>query len=85
MRSPPWIPDVTEDKGSLENSADNSRKDRRKNIRQDLPIQSFVLYQFRFLVAADRYDAFRLFGGMWDKLRLLSIFLNLCVNERANL
>ena len=85
LSSAPWLPDVAEHRNSFENWSRNARQARRRATPQELPIQSFLLYQLRFIVAGECCMAFRPFGGMCAQLNLLAIVLNLCVTESVSL
>ena len=45
------------------------------------PIQAWLMYQFRFLFAAEECKTFEAFGGLRGQFNLLSVVLNLTVTE----
>ena len=85
LSSSPWLPDVTEHRDSHEYWTKNSRQAKRKLVPQELPVQSWLLYHMRFLMAGECCSAFVVFGGLCAQLNLISDVLNLCVTESAGL
>ena len=53
LSSAPWLPDVTEHRNSHDSWARNSRKAKRRLVPQELPMQSWLLYHMRFLMAGE--------------------------------
>ena len=85
LSSPPWLPGVTEHRNSYDSWARNARQARRNLAPQELPMQSWLLYHMRFLMAGECCSAFSLFGGLCAQLNLVAIVLNLCVTENVGL
>ena len=85
LSSAPRVPDMTERRSSIEKWCSHSKQAKRRLLPQELPVQAWILYHFRFLMAAECCGAFRLFGGLSAQFNLFSIVLNLCVAENVNL
>ena len=79
--SPPWMPDRTDHVTSIEGWRRNSKQAKRRVLPQELPIQAWLMYQLRFLLAAESCRAFTAFGGLCAQLNHLSVVLNLSVTE----
>ena len=85
LSSPPWLPDVSEHRNSYDSWARNARQARRNFAPQELPLQSWLLYHMRFLMAGECCAAFTPFGGLCAQLNLVAIVLNLSVTENVGL
>ena len=81
----PWLSNKTDRKSIYDYSPANSRQAKRKTLPQELHIQSWMLYRWRFLMAPEFCSAFRHFGCLWAQMNLLAMVLNLCVTESVNL
>ena len=77
----PWLPPTTDHSAARTSWIDFSKQARRTTSPQELNIQSFDLYQIRFLFAADLCKAFDSFGGLAPQLAHLSIVLNLSITD----
>ena len=62
-----------------------TKSSKKAQLPLDLSIQSFLLYQLRFVLAADLCSAWVGFGGLGAQLSHLSIVLNLAVIETVGI
>ena len=76
----PWMPDTADRNLAMTNWKSYS-KGRKTTIPLEMSIQSFLLFQLRFVFAADLCMAWSPFGGLAPQLSHLSIVLNLSVTE----
>ena len=81
LSSPPWMPDRTDHVTSIEGWRRNSKQAKRRVLPQELPIQAWLMYQMRFLLAAESCRAFAPFGGLCAQLNHLCVVLNLSATE----
>ena len=85
LHSHPWMPETADhlaDQAQWKSYAKSSKK---VQLPLELSIQRFLLYQLRFLLAADLCSAWAGFGGLGAQLCHLSIALNIAVIETVGL
>ena len=69
---------------AIENWRKFSRRAKRPGLTQELSIQAWLLDSARFLIAADFWRAFEIFGGLAARLNRLCAALGLSITESAS-
>ena len=62
----------------------SARQAKRGDNPQSIPMQAWLLYQMRFLIAADLAGAWLGFGGLASQLNHLSIVMNISIVDSAS-
>ena len=81
LHTSPWMPDSADHVAAQTQWKNYAESSKKVQLPLDLSIQSFPLYQLRFVLAADICSAWAGFGGLGAHLSHLSIALNLAVIE----
>ena len=77
----PWPVPSNEHPAAIAKWGANTRAAKRELFRMAVPIQSWILYQLRFLITAELMGALSTFGGLADCPNHLSIVLNIATME----
>ena len=80
----PWAVTAKEHVAAVFRRRGNSRQHKKGGNSTDIPIQAWLLYQLRFLVAADLAGAWSGFGGSAAQLSHLAIVMDISIVERAS-
>ena len=79
----PWAITAKEHVAAVVRWRGNSRQGKLDANSTAIPMQAWLLYQLRFIVAADLAGAWSAFGGMAAQLNHLSIVINMSVVDSA--
>ena len=80
----PWAITAREHVAAVVRWRGNSRQAKREENSTAIPMQAWLLYQLRFIIAADLAGAWSGFGGMAAQLNHLSIVMNISIVESAS-
>lgn len=79
----PWAVQSKEHEAAFSRWRNNARGSKKEEKSSSIPMQAWLLYQIRFMVAADLAGAWSAFGGMAAQLNHLSIVMNISITESA--
>ena len=79
----PWAITAKEHVAAVVRWRGNSRQGKKDENSSAIPMQAWLLYQLRFLVAADLAGAWSAFGGLAAQLNHLSIVMNMSIVDSA--
>ena len=79
------MPDTADHAAAQTQWKNYAKSSKKSQLPLDLSVQSFLLYQLRFVLAADLCSAWAVFGGLGAQLSHLSIALNLAVIETVGI
>ena len=80
----PWAVTAKEHVAAVVRWRGNSRQAKRDENSTLKPMQAWLLYQIRFLIAADLAGAWSSFGGLAAQLNHLAIVMNISIVESAS-
>ena len=81
----PWMPETSDRLVAQAQWESYAKSSKKAQLPLELSIQSFLLYQLRFVLAADLCSAWQGFGGLGSQLSHLSTVLNLAVLETVGI
>ena len=85
LRTHPWMSEPSDHLAAQAQWERYAKSSKKAQLPLELSIQSFLLYQLRFVLAADLCSARQGFGGIGPQLPHLSIALNLAVLETVGI
>ena len=77
----PWPVSKNEHPASIAKRCRNTRQALREPLRRGFPIQAFILYRVRFLIAAELLGSLPTFGGIAGGINHLSIMPNIATTD----
>ena len=81
LRLRPWVSETSDRLAAQSQRKSYAKNSKKSQLPLGSSIQSFLLYQLRFVLAADLCSTWQGFGGVGSQLSRLSIVLNLAVIE----
>ena len=84
VSAPPWAIASNEHTAAVALWRTSARKAKRGDNPHPIPMQAWLLYQLRFLIAADVSGAWAGFGGLSDQLNHLAIVMNISITDSAD-